>query len=382
MAVDHKGSAIQLPLVTEQFMPMPHGPRQYLIAVQNRKGERDALAHVEPRTWELTTPLVQFVGPKRGTERVTAKTVGGWARNVAGVVGSRPCYVDILRLQPTARVATGATTEAVLRVVFAACRKRGMRFVPVLKMGQGSGTEAIVRDAAAEDGRGVCLRYDIMNSVAGPSMTAAKLIEETLRAMEADLASADLILDLGWLDPDQALSADPIVNLLNEVSRMGDWRSVVMLGTSIPSTMSVVEEDSIGRIRRVEWDLWRSLMNGSVDRLPSFGDYGVQNPQPPFDPGGPGMRANVRYTIDKETVVARGRSVVQEGNEQYRELCQRPMALPEFCGEGYSWGDEIICGCAGNIIVPGGQDMWRGAGCSHHIQFTVDQLLTAQGSAN
>lgn len=87
------------------------------------------------------------------------------------------------------------------------------------------------------------------------------------------------------------------------------------------------------------------------------------------------MRANIRYTTNGSTLVARGRgSVIQEGNDQYRLLCQHLVAHRDFAGAHYSWGDATINGCAQGDIEPGAQEMWRGAGTSHHLQFVTDQL--------
>jgi hypothetical protein len=112
--------------------------------------------------------------------------------------------------------------------------------------------------------------------------------------------------------------------------------------------------------------------------MPAFGDYAIQNPEPPADDvGGNTMRANIRYTTATETLVARGRGPVnQEGPEQYRGLCQQLMARTEFAGPAYSWGDEVIDNCARSPAEPEGQNLWRGAGTSHHLRAISEQLAS------
>ena len=81
------------------------------------------------------------------------------------------------------------------------------------------------------------------------------------------------------------------------------------------------------------------------------GDYAVQHPDPPHDENGGGntMRANIRYTDEQLTLIARGQGpVVQAGREQYRELCQMLIEREEFAGRDFSWGDAIIEDCAGD----------------------------------
>ena len=57
---------------------------------------------------------------------------------------------------------------------------------------------------------------------------------------------------------------------------VGSWRSVVLLGTSIPSMLSCIDEGSIGSLPRREWDLWSRLAQYDLSRIPSFGDYAIQ----------------------------------------------------------------------------------------------------------
>ncbi len=150
-----------------------------------------------------------------------------------------------------------------------------------------------------------------------------------------------------------------------------------MLGTSMPTMMSCVAEGTVGSVPRKEWELWSQLQQCELERMPTFGDYAIQNPHPPHDGGGPGMRANIRYTANGDTLVARGRGpFYEEGNEQYRRLCEQLVARAEFAGREFSWGDGVIDDCAAGAVEPGGQRVWRGAGTSHHIRTVSEQLAS------
>ncbi|MGH2744430.1 MAG: hypothetical protein ACRDN8_18515, partial [Thermoleophilaceae bacterium] len=35
-------------------------------------------------------------------------------------------------------------------------------------------------------------------------------------------------------------------------------------------------------------------------------------------------------------------AVIQQGNEQYRHLCEQLVGRSEFAGSDYSWGDSVI----------------------------------------
>jgi hypothetical protein len=348
-------------------------------ALQTKAGERSALAEASPETWSRMTPLIQVLGPKKPKGPLRASTVRGWVKEVASVVREHPCFLDILRLQPAqATITADRQQQPLLTCLYQAARKRGLRFVPVFPVGDARDAYLrLVRDAAAEDGRGVALRWKALDIMLPPGMTPAGLLSRTLATIETDLTNADLVIDLGYLSPDVDLPPETIATLLNAAAGIGPWRNIVLLGTSMPATLGCIPEGEIGTLPRREWELWSALSDADLrlNRLPSYGDYAIQHPKPPQDGGGPGMRANIRYTTKHDTLVARGRgSITQEGKRQYIELCRQLTKREEFAGADSSWGDRIIQACADGIIPPGAQDLWRGVGTSHHLRLVTDQL--------
>jgi len=372
--------AIQLAFQNSEFVPVSGGSDHYVAAVQNKPGELDALRHSSPETWSRLTPLVEIVGPKKPPEAYKRETVVGWVRRVSDAVGHRPCFLDVLRLRPGHPTTTSSGTSPVLAVIYAAARKRGMAFVPVLPIGGNDSRDHVrlVGDAAACDGRGAALRYPIRRLALEPGTTHTTVLASAVKGLGMDVTYADVLVDLGYLSGDEELHAEDVGEALKEVTAVGEWRSVVLLGTSMPSMLGgTVGEGTIGELPRREWELWSALRRDPPGRLPTYGDYVVQHPDPPHDDdgGGPSMRANIRYTINSTTLVARGRgSVIQEGREQYRDLCQQLVGRPEFAGRDFSWGDAEIAACASGEIQPGWQNHWRGAGSSHHFRLVTEHL--------
>ena len=127
----------------------------------------------------------------------------------------------------------------------------------------------------------------------------------------------------------------------------------------IPSMLGgFVAIGTIESIVRREWAIWRELESHGVTRMPTFGDYAIQHPFPPSEGGGPGMRGNIRYTVDDRVVIARGLTPVnQVGKAEYPGLCQQLSELPEFLGPRYSWGDGVIDACGRGLISPGTQNL-------------------------
>jgi hypothetical protein len=369
---------MQIPLLRpDPLYPLPVDATRYVAALQNQAGERDALGHVSADVWERMTPLLHFVGPKTAPAEFTSQRVRGWVKKLAPVVGAHPLYVDVARMDPTHPVATHAGPSPVLASIYEASRAHGLRFVPVVWVGESSDAHRrIVADAALHDGHGVALRYRMRQYVPSVGTSAGRYVAAELTALGWEPKDADLILDLEYIDADDELDPDGMAASLNDMLA-GPWRSVVLLGTSIPKMMSCIDEGTVGSLRRKEWELWSQLQACRLDRMPAFGDYAIQHPEPPHDGGGPGMRANIRYTANGDTLVARGfGAIYEEGNEQYKGLCEQLVARTEFAGRNYTWGDEVIDDCAAGAIEPGGQRVWRGAGTSHHLKVVSQQVAS------
>jgi len=154
-----------------------------------------------------------------------------------------------------------------------------------------------------------------------------------------DASSCDLLLDLEYLSPHDDLDPQLIMDSINEMAAVASWRSIVLLGSSVPATLGGIDEGTIGSLRRREWELWTQLHSCNLSRMPSFGDYAIQNPSPPAAGGWAQMRANIRYTATTETLVARGEGPVRvAGKQQYRELCRQIVDIAEFLGAGTQRG--------------------------------------------
>jgi hypothetical protein len=375
---------MQIPLLQpEPLVPLPVDSTYYVVALQNRSGELGALRHASEQAWERMTPVVHVVGPKNRGKPLNAPTIRNWVAKLAGAVGSHPFYLDLLRLDPIFPVVTPNGNVPVLEQLFKSARNRQLRFVPIAWVGEDTAAHRkLVEDAALVDGHGLALRFRIRTFVPPGRTTFADYLQEQLTISSCDVTNTDLFVDLGYIDADAELDVGDLAASLEEMLAVGPWRSVVLLGTSIPSMLSCIDEGSVGSVPRREWDLWSQLANCELPRMPSFGDYAVQHPRPPHDGGGPGMRANIRYTANGQTLVARGQGpLIQEGNAQYRQLCQQLISRTEFAGSDFSWGDSVIDDCAGGLLAPGAQSLWRGAGTSHHLELVTEQLRRRQAGS-
>src|ERR1035437_8307642 len=230
---------VQLPLLApETLSPLPVGPGHYVAVLQNKTGELRALAAAKDRAWERMTPLLEFVGPKTVSRPLTASAAPAWVKRASLVPGQHPFYLDILRLNASAAVQAPEGSRPVLRYLHDQARNRQMRFVPVAWVGEASeALEQIVRDAALANGHGVALRYRALE-VLPPSGTSHRaFVEAQLDRVNGHPERADLLIDLQFIDEDRELAGEDVAELMDQVSAVGQWRSVVLLGTSISKTL-------------------------------------------------------------------------------------------------------------------------------------------------
>jgi hypothetical protein len=343
-------------------------------------GEIDALTQAAATTWERMTPLIEVTGALSTGEPPQRSTIPNMADRLGpAITAGRPFFLDFPWMNSAAQVLVGRSGKRhrvnAVEHVYRGCRERGLSFIPVVGPHRDSGRLILVRDAVKADGRGVCLRIPL-GGVVWPTETAlAETLNRLLEAATCKAESADLVLDLGYLGAEPGFEASHILKHLKALPMLNAWRSLILLGTVIPETLAGMEEGGITEVPRHEWRLWKNLRALNPERLPTFGDYGIQHPQRP-PKGGPGMRANVRYTTEDLVLFARGSSILEHGTAQYRTLCAMLIDRPEFKGASYSWGDRCIDHHA-KTAHPPGEPAWRGAGTSHHLRLATDGVVTA-----
>src|SRR5690606_37987777 len=146
------------------------------------------------------------------------------------------------------------------------------------------------------DGHGVCFRL-IDEDFEDINIS----IDSLLNTVGVRPEEVDLLIDYRYVDPrDRSRTTLFISGLINAIPYLANWRNVILTGTSFPRDLSEVGANSIDTIERSEWLIWKRLAQfAGLQRTPTFGDYGVSNPEPfEADPRLIRMSANIRYTGD------------------------------------------------------------------------------------
>jgi hypothetical protein len=131
---------------------------------------------------------------------------------------------------------------------------------------------------------------------------------------------------------------------------------------------------------RTDWTFWRDQVWNSHD-LPcktNYGDYTIQHPIFSIIDYPPNFSASIRYTVEENWLIMRGKSAKDHGFDQWPANAQLLALHDDFRGAEFSYGDWYISQMGDNLGTAnesnGNAETWLRAGINHHLVFTVRQL--------
>lgn len=354
-------------------------PNHYVPWLRWKQGEYLALRRLSSFGKDSIVPLIEV--PEIGFDfetRALSKSVDEHLEHLARRVkqnwGTRPCLVDMRLIDPQDRMADG---QHPAEFVFEELRAEGVISTPVITPSPDPNFERVIEEVAASDGRGICLRVGIVEAA---SEDLEDLIEGLLRKYGLTAAECDFILDVGApsFKPLQGF-AGLVQRIISQIPDLDRWDSFTLIGTSFPSSMTQVPF-GLSTVPRYEWKLYKRLapkLAAAGLRIPNFGDYGINHPEVlELDMRLVKPYASLRYTIDDNWLIAKGKNTRDYGLGQYAGLCQSVVESGLFEGPGFSKGDDYIHGCAQGLESTGNLTTWRWVGTNHHLERIVRDLAT------
>lgn len=349
----------------------------YVPILRGKSAEFQALGQATDDVKDGMTPFIELPpvawDPEDDPSDVPDPSIAKVATNISRRWdANRPFFLELGLIPSEASLGGGVHPVA---YVFHDLRSKKMEAIPVTSPGRDDAFQGSVREAIAEDQRGVCIR---LSGEDFDDVEAA--IEETdglLAEMAIQRADADLLLDFGEVSADQTgpmvLATMAVIRSIPEIEA---WRTLTWSGTAFPSLQNY-EARTINVAARGEWSIWRSLREKDLPRHPGFADYTINGVQSDYDVSAAYYRSspNLRYTADDDFVIWKARHP-RYGHEQFNEICRSAIARPEFKGAEYSEGDGYIARCAENEDGPGMAVQWRKAGVNHHLTAVVDQIAS------
>lgn len=349
----------------------------YVPVLKGRQGEYGALAEADPGVRQNATPLIEIPSipwdfaaeepAKSSRDHVSgvAETLNNsWSGRVfldAGLLADEDLIDD---RHPLALILEGAANL-------------GLEVVPVAGLTRGEKYTDAVGEALDRDSHGACLRLE-GEDLEEPEELPVILVE-ALNRFGLSPGGVDLVVDLGAITAEQQWAGATVRLLLAALPQVSEWRTLTLVASSFPLDLSAVKAESVAPHPRAEWTTWRALYDRGdrIERIPTFGDYAISHPAPrEVDPRIIQRSAAIRYTVEDEFVVAKGRSIRQYGADQHYDLAAQITGRPDFHGDGFSWGDSYIAARSRREPGPGNGMTWRKAGTSQHMAFVSSRLAS------
>src|ERR1041385_155070 len=360
------------------------GHRHYVPVLKGRQGEYGALDTLSRTVKSGLTPLIEIPPvPWNFVQSVPAKTIDGHLTKVAttmrkSVGVDRPFFIDLLWISENERMEDGTLP---LEWIFSAARDQDLLPIPVINLIRGTELLNATRNIVQQDQRGICLRIQREDFTEFPNLEEQMLT--TLEQVSTAVANTDLIFDLRSIIAPRQIDADSVIQLVESIPHLRQWRSFTMTATSFPENLIGLPPSDSSILDRTEWILWLELLRRrrELSRRPTFGDYAISHPESAeVDPRIMSASASIRYTADQSWLVLKGKSLRKNGFDQFFAVCQDLVGRSEYSGRNFSWGDKYICDCADGMDGPGNLTTWRKVGTSHHLVYAVRQLASLSGA--
>lgn len=363
---------------------MTFAPCRYIPCLRWKLGEYQALADLSSIARSIIMPLIDV--SEIGFDFATGENkksvddhLKQFAKRVTDNWGKDKCFIDMHLINDAERM---ATCEHPVTFIFNDLRSKGAQAIPVMAINQDSQWQSAIQQVADQDNRGFCLRISLEEAA---NSRLGKSIQELLEKFNKRVEQCDLIID------ERAPNFEPLdgfVSMLETIIRnlpyLNQWRSFALIGTSFPSSLSILKSNPQKIIPRNEWRAYKQLffrLRSSGIRIPNFGDYAINHPEvSTADPRVMKTTANIRYTINDNWLVVRGKVLRDYGFEQHRDLCKMIERSNLFEGPGFSVGDKYIFDCSRKNVSPGNSTTWRRVGTNHHLEAVARDVANLAAS--
>lgn len=351
------------------------GPSHYVPVIKWKRGEQSALKDLSPLVRSRLTPLIELVqipidldtGEQSKTLEEHASPAVDRLLEVWGT--DDPFFLDCGDIVDDS-TETGISGPA---YVFDACEDRQLKFIPTVAL-TSPATE--VNAALSHSERGICLRLN-SSDLEDENLTTS--IERFVIDNELSYDHVDVIIDLGSMEDQRPFALFVLAReFMALIPCLTEWRTLTLTASAFPRDMRAVPPKGTLRIPRAEWLAWKQLYRSRarLERLPSFGDYGIQHPAgvEDFDPRYMTPSATIRYTQGDEWVLIKGRSIKQHGGGQFRDLATKLVSSGDYWGQEHCSGCRLIHECHTGTKAAGTLEIWRRIGTNHHLTLVTQQL--------
>jgi hypothetical protein len=348
----------------------------YSPILRNRQSEMLALKHLYDSIRPYVMPVIDVAAPTKTADQ--AQALNYVARNIERtekvVAGFPAVFVDSSELAPDFRLPGGIhpLARAATSVIDA-----GVRPIAVTGLHRDDEHHAeALSIAKAQDLPGLCVRLDATD------VSTATLTHKRLRDL-VDAASLEptdvyVLLDLQCLFGHEKEAVSKQVLRFLKLLDGETWAGILVGGYGFPDQLSsaCATKDQT-YLRRVEQDVFSDAAGVEMSTSRWFADYTVLSPsvvELDWRLIRKVMAPKALYTLEDVWFVVRGGAFSSHPDEyeQYFSLADEIVALDEFCGADFSYGDQYISDRHNREGTPGSPGSWITACVNHHVSFTAN----------
>lgn len=194
-----------------------------------------------------------------------------------------------------------------------------------------------------------------------------------MRILTLNSVEVDLLFDLEAIRhiPESQQGVAYLTAVIREAlaaTRMfGEFRNVVLCGSSVPESVGKEYDSAPYRGRRIEFDVWRALLTDT--NIPvSFSDGGITALRGD-DPRGQGRAlARIRLSTPDGHVFHRAE------RKKYLDLCRRVVSSADFDRTAVAWGATELRECAQGYTRASSPMIWVARDTNLHYETTLIEI--------
>lgn len=351
----------------------------YRPILRFKRGEQTALTNLSDANKAATKPLLNIAShafnPPPGSETDGAfdQRIVQDADRLNSAWAGYEAAVDLGDIDPEARCAGGLHP---IRHFFDRLSQADERALasPVLRLASDADYVAAVASVCTDYGMNPMFRMT-PDDLAEPDVGDA--VSDMLAHCGRQAVDADFVVDMSHI----ATTGRSVITArgaLAAVPLAAEWAALALVAGSFPENLSGF---TVGThmVERHEWSVWLANRNAS-GRTVSYGDYATIHPiavEEGLDPRTMNPTASVRYTFEDVWILLRGQGTRTRGSRGFAQFLGHAgtiVAMPQYRGAPFSFGDNRITRIHQRLEGPGNLETWVAIGVNHHIAEIVGQL--------
>lgn len=348
----------------------------YSPILRNRQSELLAIRHLSKSIRHYLMPILDVAAPTKRAdmEGLLRYVERNLERTQKYVTGFPAVFVDSSELDPAFRLSGNIHP---LEGAAAAISGAGGRPIPVTGLHRDAAHKAAAMAILHNQAQGnACVRLDATD-VSTPTLTHRR-VQNLLVSDSIESTEVFLLLDMQCLfGRDKDAVAKQVLHLLT-LLQTKTWAGIIVGGYAIPDQLSTaVSTKEQAYLRRIEQDVFRDAAAYKMNTPRWFADYTVLPPsvvELDWRLIRKVMSPKALYALENQWFVVRGSAFSSHPDEykQYYSIADEIVALEEYYGPEYSYGDKYISDRSKRKGKPGSPGSWITACVNHHLTITAD----------